>query len=139
EIQYLAGITAIGGGAIAGNAFDRSWTVVAAGDFNGDGRSDLVWQHQGDALVEVQLLTGTTAIGGGLIAGNPFSAGWTVVGAGDFNGDGKADLVYRRASDGLTEIQFLDGLTPIGGDVSSLGGSAGPTPSLSHDLFMRGT
>ena len=34
---------------------------------------------------------------------------------GDFNGDGKTDLVYQRASDGLTEIQFLNGLTPVGG------------------------
>jgi hypothetical protein len=119
EVQFLDGTTAIGGGAISNNSFGAGWNVVGTGDFNGDGKTDLVWEHQGDHLVEVQFLNGTTAIGGGAVAGSPFGSDWRVAGTGDFNGDGKTDLVYRRVNNGLKEVQFLNGITPIGGGAVS--------------------
>ena len=58
---------------------------------------------------------------GGAISNSPFGPGWQVVGVGDFNADGKADLVYRNSTTGTTEVQFLNGITPIGGGVVALG------------------
>src|SRR5947208_14141355 len=104
-------------GAIAGNSFGTDFNVVTAGDFNGDGKSDLVWQRPSDGLVELQFLNGNAAIGGGAIAGSPFGTDFKVVGEGDFNFDGRADLVYRNSTTGLTEIQFLNGQTALGGGV----------------------
>jgi hypothetical protein len=121
EIQFLNGNTAIGGGTIAGSPFGPGWNVVGAGDFLGNGHTDLVYQRQSDDLVEIQYLNGNTAIGGGAIANSPFGPGWAVIGVGDFNHDGKADLVYRNASTGVTEVQFLNGTTPIGGGIVSFG------------------
>jgi probable HAF family extracellular repeat protein len=114
EVQFLAGTGTVGGGAIANSPFDSSWSVVAAGDFNGDGHSDLVYRRMSDGLAEIQLLNGTVPSGGGAIANNPFGVGWSVVATGDFNGDGKSDLVWQRASDGLVEIQALNGSTAAG-------------------------
>ena len=115
EVQYLSGNTAVGGGIIANNPFDTSWSVVAHGDFNGDGKADLVWRHNSDGLIEIQYLSGNTAVGGGIIENNPFDASWNVVGTGDFLGNGQADLVWQRASDGLVEIQYLNGNVAVGG------------------------
>ena len=115
EIQFLNGNNAVGGGTIAGNPFDASFNIVASGDFNGDGKSDLVWRRPTDGLVEIQLLNGNAAIGGGTIAGNPFGVDFNVVAVGDFNADGNSDLVWQRPSDGLVEIQFLKGVQAIGG------------------------
>ena len=115
EIQFLNGNSAIGGGAIANSPFDSAWAIAATGDFNHDGKADLVWQRTLDGLVEVQLLNGDQSIGGGLILNSPFDNSWKVAGTGEFNGDGSSDLVYRRPSDGLTEIQFLNGNTAVGG------------------------
>jgi len=117
EIQFLNGNAAAGGGAIAGNPFGTDFNVVTAGDFNGDGKSDLVWQRPSDGLVELQFLNGNAAIGGGAIAGSPFGTDFKVVGEGDFNFDGRADLVYRNSTTGLTEIQFLNGQTALGGGI----------------------
>jgi hypothetical protein len=40
--------------------------------------------------------------------------GWTVVGSGDFDADGNADLMWRNLSNGRNQIWFMDGtsLTP---------------------------
>jgi hypothetical protein len=121
EIQFIDqnGTAVIGGGQIINNAFTNTdFRVVGVGDFNGDGKSDLVWQRPSDGLVEVQLLDGLTVLGGGQIANNAFTnTDFRVVSVGDFNGDGKSDLVWQRPSDGLIEVQFLNGNTAIGGGV----------------------
>jgi hypothetical protein len=130
EIQFMNGNTVIGGGLLLNSPFGPDWDLAGAGDFNADGKSDLVWHRASDGLTEIQFMDGTNSTGGGLIPANPFGQGWDIAGVGDFNGDGRADLVYRRPSDGLTEIQFLNGTTPIGGGVSSAG--AQPLVPLGH-------
>jgi hypothetical protein len=128
EIEFISAaggangfVKIAGGGVIANSPFDATWKVVGAGDFLSNGQDDLVYQRPSDGLVEIQYLNGINAVGGGAIANSPFGAGWQVVGVGDFNGDGKADLVYRNVATGTTEIQFLNGTTPIGGGVVARG------------------
>jgi hypothetical protein len=133
EIEFLNGGSIAGGGTIQNNPFGAGWTVVAAGDFSGDGKSDLVWRRQSDGLVEIQYMNGLTPVGGGAIQNNPFGAGWQVLGAGGFTGTGRGDLVYRRASDGLTELQFLNGTTPVGGGVT-----VGADTALLHSPTLLG-
>lgn len=65
-------------------------------DFNGDGREDLIWRRQ-DGLLSNWLGTST----GGFTVNDQnawASVDWTwdVVGAGDFNGDRRDDLLWRR-------------------------------------------
>lgn len=64
-------------------------TVPSDGD--GNGTTDLLWQHQSGALVG-WLMNGPTAMGFGL---NTLPAGLTIAGSGDLSGDARADLVIR--------------------------------------------
>jgi hypothetical protein len=122
QFQLLDGATSIGVTPLTTNPFGTDWNVIGAGDVLGNGHNDMVFQRPADGLVEIMLLNGTTEAGGGVIANSPFSdPSWQVVGVGDFNHDGKADLLYRNIATGTTEVQFLNGTTPIGGGIIAVG------------------
>ena len=84
----------------AANAVDNSWSVAGTGDFNGDGRADVLWRHSSGAFAEWQgSASGALINVGGVMGG----AAGTVVGTGDFNGDGFDDVLVRGSAGGLTE------------------------------------
>lgn len=41
---------------------DTNWDIVGAGDFNRDGKSDLVWHHRTEGWVGVWLMDGITLV-----------------------------------------------------------------------------
>jgi hypothetical protein len=80
-----------------------NWTVAATGDFNGDGRDDILWRSNTGVVTD---WLGTTV--GGFSdnfanAGAGIPTSWTVVGTGDFNGDGRADILWRDSSGVITD------------------------------------
>jgi hypothetical protein len=81
--------------------------VVGYGDFNGDGRTDLLVQKASGAL-QVWLLRGTTQLGVLSIANSQAST-WRVATVADFNGDGHPDIVWQNSSTGDLEIWLLNG------------------------------
>jgi hypothetical protein len=76
-----------------GRVFQRRDEVPMLGDFNNDGRADVITFTQGDdADVWVSLSDGTVFAGIGLFH-DFFSVSGEIPLVGDFNGDGKDDLV----------------------------------------------
>ena len=63
------------------------------GDFNGDGKADILWRHTSGA-VAIWFMNGSHIAGMGSL-GN-ISADWVVERVGDFNGDSKADILWRN-------------------------------------------
>src|SRR5262249_9254138 len=73
-----------------------TWSIAGTGDFNGDGRSDILWYNNTTGQVVIWLLNGTSVIGGG--SPGSVAGTWTVAGTGDFNGDGKSDILWYNTS-----------------------------------------
>jgi hypothetical protein len=87
------------------------WTIHAVGDFNGDGKTDILWQNSSTGQVEIWLMNGTALSSTGNL-GNVFPP-WSIAGVGDFNGDGKADILWRNSSTGQVEIWLMNGTAAL--------------------------
>jgi FG-GAP-like repeat len=95
-----------GGGAIKP---DASWSIAGVGDFNGDGRSDVLWRNSTGALVE-WLMNGNTILSSQAIGVSPDSS-WNIVEISDFNGDGRSDILWRQSGTGLVSNWAMNGGT----------------------------
>ncbi|MCA9218497.1 MAG: VCBS repeat-containing protein, partial [Planctomycetales bacterium] len=70
--------------------------LVLAGDFNGDGKSDIARFHFGNWYVSKSMSGGYVT---GFWGSFATTGGMEDVNVGDFNGDGKDDIVYRVGGD----------------------------------------
>ncbi|MBI1980975.1 MAG: VCBS repeat-containing protein, partial [Methylocystis sp.] len=83
------------------------WSVAGVGDFNSDGRADILWRHtsSGAAVSSLMNSSGTSIVSSTLIATLPV-ASWSIAGVGDFNGDGRKDILWRNAG-GDTVVSLI--------------------------------
>ena len=83
-------------------ALSTSWQVAGTGDFNGDGRADVLLRHTSGTLTNwLGTANGGFTDNWGVVA-QALSTSWQVVGTGDFNGDGRDDMLLRHTSGTLT-------------------------------------
>jgi hypothetical protein len=85
------------------NAVALDWKIAAIGDFNGDGRDDILWRN-----ADGRITNWLGAANGGFTdnvanAYNGVSLDWQVAGAGDFNGDGRDDILWRNVDGRMTD------------------------------------
>ena len=103
-------------------AIGPDWEFFGAGDFNGDGKDDLLWRQTNPLTGQNRawLMDGLQRTQGSAIPLFP-GAEWIPAGIGDLNGDGRDDIVWRSLSRAQTRIWLMDGFGI---------GSAGPLPIM---------
>ncbi|OMI12920.1 hypothetical protein BSN85_08755 [Bradyrhizobium brasilense] len=79
----------LGVGAVTSN-----WHLTNTGDFNGDGKNDILWRDEGGELVSWDM-NGLNYTG--FDFGHVDTA-FQTAGIGDFNGDGKSDILWHNTS-----------------------------------------
>ena len=85
---------------------NTGWIAVSSGDFNGDGKADLVASAPILGLFSILAGNGTGFVPTELLAGGTPSA--SVAATGDYDANGKDDLLFYDASSGAVSIWLHD-------------------------------
>ena len=91
------------------------WVVAGVGDFDGDGKSDILWFNKTSRVVQIWFIDATNANNPiksfGMVGTGALDPAWSIVGTGDFNGDGKSDILL--INNGTTDVGtwLMNGLT----------------------------
>ena len=87
----------------------------SVGDFNGDGNADILLRHSGDGRWAIHAMDGRRPIAADSgSVGLPTSRGYYLGGIGDFDGDGKDDILLRH-DNGRWFFYPMDGRTILHG------------------------
>src|SRR3989304_8424342 len=90
---------------------DTNWEIVGTGDFNNDGKTDILWRNKTNGLSALWFMDGTTMSSWTWLLPYVSDTNWEIVGTGDFNNDGKTDILWRNKTNGLSTLWFMDGTT----------------------------
>ena len=121
-------------GVLAGNYTNSAlnvpagWSVAGVGDFNGDGRSDVLWRNSAGTVTDWLGTAKGGFVGNLQNAGDTVASTWEIVGTGDFNGDGKSDVLWRDVNGTVTD--WLG--TATGGFLGNLANAHDSLPSSWH-------
>jgi hypothetical protein len=92
---------------------DLNWQMVGTGDFNRDGKIDILWRNYSTGENAIWLMDGITNTGV-LFLDSVTDLNWKIQGTGDFNGDGKIDILWRNYSTGQNAVWYTNGITYTG-------------------------
>jgi hypothetical protein len=113
-VWYMKGVIHTGSASLSA-VTDLNWQIVGTGDFNGDGWPDILWRYNGSGGNNVVWYMKGVIHTGSASLSAVTDLNWKVVGAGDFNGDGWPDILWRyNGSGGNNVVWYMKGVTHTG-------------------------
>lgn len=108
---YLDRTHLVDGRYLTPNRLDPAWHVVGSGDADADGMMDLFFQNQVDGALAVWFMDRATLRDGEYLSPiRVADQGWRVRGVGDFDADGRPDLLWQHTTGAVAEW-LLNGAT----------------------------
>jgi len=113
-VWYMDGRTLINSVYTSHFVADLTWRVVAVDDMDGDGDADLIWRNTGNGEMAIWFMNGRTLADSYYLSVRFVTdANWKVVGSGDFNADGRIDLIWQHDGTGDVAAWYMNGRTLI--------------------------
>ena len=120
---HLLGYRSVDGGAFRALEYsqtDPAWHIVGTGDFHRqttnvatlkyrDTQPDLLWQNEDNGNLAIWWMDGTNLVTTSLLNPTNPGPGWKVVGTGDFNKDGRTDIVFQHTSTQYVAFWYMNG------------------------------
>jgi hypothetical protein len=110
---HMNGPTILGSRYLNPSSATVDWKVRATGDFNADGKPDLVWQNLTSGEVVCWFMDGALQFSANWFSPTTVSPAWEVVSVRDFNADGRPDLLWSNPTTGQAVVWYLNGLTRV--------------------------
>jgi hypothetical protein len=100
---------------VSSNNFVRNlslfWSVVGSGDYDGDGNSDILIRHSGTGQNWMFLMNGAAIQPASGPVNTVSTATSSIVGSGDYNGDGFDDILWHNSATGKIWVYLMQGRT----------------------------
>jgi Ca2+-binding RTX toxin-like protein len=93
---------------------NQDLVIEGVDDFNYDGNSDILWRNSVTGQVSIYQMNGLEiSIGDPSSTADHKQSYWSIAGTGDYNGDSKADILWRHTN-GTAYIWNMDGFALLG-------------------------
>lgn len=85
------------------------YQVFGIADFDNDGAADILWRNLETGRISVWLMNGTSYTSHELVAAGDIGMTWAIRGVGDFDGNGKADILFLNLATNATRVWLNTG------------------------------
>jgi uncharacterized protein YjiK len=108
---------------------DSSWKAAGTGDFNGDGKTDVLWRNTTTNAAVVWQMDGATVTSSTATSTAGLDSTYQVADIADFNGDGKADILWSKntgaSTPNATQVWTMNGASVLSATATSVQPVAG--------------
>ncbi len=125
-----------------------AWKPFAAGDVNRDGHPDIAYWNKRTGHISIWFMGGTNGVvkqgSQEIVPDGTSNTSWVPSALGDFNGDGRLDIMYWNKNTGHISIWFMGGANGVvrqGGQEITPDGTSNTTwiPFATSDVDTSGT
>jgi hypothetical protein len=130
-VWYMDGVIRSGGAALSQKPGSTSWVPIGVADFGSavagdkvaalrdaaiyDGKPDILFRNTATGDLVVWYMDGVIRTGGAALSPSRVATGWQLAALGDYNQDGRTDIVWQYPATGDIVVWYMDGVSKMAG------------------------